>query len=417
MISRRMPKIAVIGNSYDKLNNLESEVVDAYHKEIHQKKREFPGRYFWRGRGKYKNFLKFNFLLEGVPLNSYGIISTLKSDKIEQVYVVGNNATKATIKQLKAQFNTYLKDTGKRLEFVHEGLGIGGFPLHNTLHVARKAIGKNGQVFFLTGDTPLFDVDSIVNMQGIEGKDIVMNFNGKENINGKFLEKYPDVGVFPRYYHFAITHEGISHLSKESNGYILNLDDKILNTAQKFYLMRKGVGEQIKRYVKENIFKSTNTMLSIPLLGYVSAKSYITGTPIGLSSDLLSFVAKSFEDIDFFAAPLHTSPGNLEDIDSDLDYMFISKALELDKTIYKHHEDISELRENMKSLENLEAAFKPANFAKYMNSFFDGINAPRIIDNTGKVKTDEIYSLYPQLTQERINDHNLLHKDYLNNNN
>jgi hypothetical protein len=409
-----MPNIAVIGNSYDKVKNLEQEVITAYQKEIIQKKREFPGRYFWRGTGKHRNLLKFNFLLNDVPLNSYGIISTLKSDNISEVYVVGNKATKATVNQLKRQFSTYMKSTGKKLEFVHEGIGLGGYPLHNTLHVARKAIGKNEQVFFLTGDTPNFDVDSVLSMKGIEGKDIVMNFNGKENINGRFLEKYPDVGVFPRYYHFAITHEGISHLSKESNGYILNLDDKILNTAQKFYLMRKGVGEQIKRYIKENIFKSTDTLMSIPWLGYMGAKSYMTGTPIGLSSDLLSFVAKSFEDINFFAAPLHRAPGNLEDIDSDLDYMLISKALEMDKTIYKHHEDISELRENMKSLEKRESSFKPANFAQYMNSFFDSINAPKIIDNTGKVKTDEIFTLYPQITEERLQDHNRLHQEYLN---
>ncbi|MFT4260856.1 MAG: hypothetical protein ACMXX9_00300 [Candidatus Woesearchaeota archaeon] len=398
-----MIKIGVMGNSYEKLNDLEQKVLNKYSTENIIQRREYPGAYFWRGENEWEKFCKSNFVLDDVPINLRGMISLIKSNK-ERIYVIGNDETKDIFSLVKRQFESYLKQEGKSIEFVHEGTG--SFPLHNTLIKARNAIGKDSQIFFLSGDTPLFDVNSY-KFEDVEDYDVVIDVNSRENINGRFLEKYPELGVYPRYYPVVIQNNGKEHFSKESNGYILTLNDKTISTSQKFYGMRKGGILEIGSYVAKNILKEDISNDASKLI-----KQYVNGEGWKVNSELITRLANNLEKLNVLAIPNHNSPGNLEDIDSHIDYAFLRAAFENDPTIYKYHEDVEEFKEeHMKTLSEINSFFKKDKFAQYFNKFFDRLNIESPITNKGEFKL-EILDKY-NISEERLKDHNTLHKEYL----
>lgn len=394
----------LLGCSYNVRKDLINQVITKRQKEI-SKNRKFFGDYFWRGEGKYSEFMKYNFLLNGVPIFVYGAISAIKSPEIKDVVIVGNSKTGEFTKVLQEQFKSYLKQNDKNLVFVHEGEN-NGYPLENTLKKGQKILG-NKQSMFLTGDTPLVDVDETITSLPIkEEDDIIINLNGFNNINQEFSTKYSE-GVFPRYYHLDFKFEdGTLEPVKESNIYMLKLEDNVIRVADKFFGMRKGITTELIEYFKEDIFKRPikeqgAVFSNAPYLG-TQLLRYVLGFKPQIKSENAQKLARDLEGVIFNISPEHKAPGNLEDADSLQDYMFLQESFIKAPHIYPYAKEVAEFKDRMKNSEKEE-------FVLMMNTFTRDIGYADIFDSEGNFKKGFLYELFPQYTEERNEDHIKLH--------
>lgn len=388
-----MSNIVVFGCSYEKRKNLAHEVREKFDKE--SKKRSFPSHYIWRGEGVWKDNLVYNYLLDGAATFQYGVAKEIMNGYADQIIVVGDKKTQKALEKQKTQLQTEIKGLGKEVKFLYEGEGP--YPLANTLKIVRDEVGEE-LVVFKTGDTPLIEASTQEDFQSKGYYDLTLDFNVKKNLNGEFLEKYGEEGVFPRYYNYMIDGE----LAKEPNDIIMTLNDKTIDLAQEVYELRKGDPLQIARFVLNYVAKPSVFNNAIELVYHIS-KSKLAKEKINVPSSWVERLGKNLADLRLKASLKHENKGNILDIDSVEDYGFANLALLVDPTIYSEHELIKEFKEDfMPKLASQEMFFDKKVQGAYINNFCDLVGVKSPIDKNGDLNPQTVLSY--GFSEQRIKD-------------
>ena len=376
-----------------------------------KKDHKFLNHLILRDKSKKVDRIKFNFLLDGIPIMAYGLMNLAKSD-IEEVVVIGNRDTEKILNEFIKTYNTN-KDY-ERFKFAHEGEELS---LSNTIKKGKEKLNleKNELTLLLPGDIPFcFNLNPIIQDKDIPHYDGILNLNTRERV-GRY---------FPRNYHLRVKKLGIKYYVKEPNVYLFNLNKLDLNLLDVFFGGRKTYSEfkedsnskekgrsyLIKeRFIKDGKWKHTLRALGksslfitpriIPKLTekiiskaentkiYASLKKInstinkriykLTDKPPVMTLKNLESLAKIGIGMNLKVKLTNHDPSTLEDIDSLEDWSYLnSMILELKDhprgpvIIYPYYKEIQQFKEQaMPTLNKKVELYK--NYPKYMNSLFE----------------------------------------------
>lgn len=242
----------IVGFSFDKYPN--SSIADSKTKSkaVEYSKNESrcishliyrcPIKSYVAGKSVEIDNLKFNYMIDGVPIAVYVLRNLFGSD-LKNIAVVGSKETRLIFEMAREAFASEL--IGKNVIFAEEGEELS---LYNTIQKGREALksinGLESRVVSLhAGDLPLdHDKNQIINDPDAEHNDFVINLNCREMIfsDGKNEFSTKDE-FFKRNYYWKFKNiNGFYSLFKEANVYLIN-PQKIDNNLIKFLTgTRKG---------------------------------------------------------------------------------------------------------------------------------------------------------------------------------
>jgi len=354
---------AILSCSYDDSgDNLEEKIL-AYLKKERKAGKEYVTPLFARNGTDAKDFMKFNFSLQGIPLFFYGAFQLFKAG-VEAV-VVGNDDTGFLHEKI-CKFFGITNQT-----FVHEGKPD-EWSFSNTIRKGMPALNLTDteNMILLPGDAPFVDVSSAVNDPDAKKYDAVLALNAKE-INP----------FFPRGYYTALKYKGEIYLLKEPNLWILNLK-KLENEGNRFGLEIFDILFKGRKRHTENdsqmamlknllsdpdgkggyVFSRYRALKAALLLGPANIyklwqwseqrKAGIVekgdDIPI-IKARTAQRVAGSLLDIDGFKIKIKPcqDPAGLIDIDTYLCLYIAENLLSVEPKIYPYYDDLQELRKSV----------------------------------------------------------------------
>ena len=154
--------------------------------------------------------VKFNFLLDGIPIMAYSMMNLFKS-KIKDISIVGNSDSAKIFDNFIDLYN--VNSDYERFKFIKEGDNLS---LSNTIKNGKDSLSLNDGdlTLLLPGDLPLFyNIDNAISDPALFSHDCILNLNTKKG-PGRF---------FPRNYHLNVNERDNIYQVKEPNFYLLNL--------------------------------------------------------------------------------------------------------------------------------------------------------------------------------------------------
>lgn len=409
---------AIIGASYNDSGPNVDEIVRRTAEKEKKAGNRFINHLILRSKVKARDRLKHHFLLPpftedipGVPVLSY-VLKNIEKSSIEEASVVGNEDTEKIVDK----YNGCYDVPEGRFRYADEGEKWG---MSNTIEKGRNALSKKeGMLFFLPGDTPLFisidekikDVDvSFIDEKDGRMYDVILDLNGKRKV-GKF---------WPRNFHWKVIYKGRRYDVKEGNGLLFDPDKTPPKLIDSVYGGRKtymedgsggGRGKTLRDlFIWNGKWKGTLEALEwedIPLIKAIPAlKKYleqgstgskwfarlVLGPPSGLinllTDGIVSVRTKTFEravdytnHVKIKVKVENDDPGTLEDIDSLEDWAYMTQMLnENGSAIYPYFDEMKKFRdEAMPKLMEEVPMYK--DWHGYMNELFEtyGLNLPYV---------------------------------------
>jgi len=329
-------------------------------------------------RDKSENIdnVKFNFLLDDLPIMTYSLMNLYKS-KIKNVAVVGNLDSKRIFEKFIDFYNVNQKYD--RFKFMDEGNNLS---LSNTLIKGKSCleIEDNDLSLLLPGDIPLFyDLEGAINDPSTISHDCILNLNTKDS-----------TGVyFPRNYHLRVDDGKKIHEIKEPNFYLLNLNKVDLGILDIFYggrktysnfdqkdkSLEKGRGYAIKeRFFSNGKWKKTLNSLRGNYCSFLLPLVF-NKSPLLKLNTLESLVDQGI-GLNSKLNLNNNDPGTIEDIDSLEDWAYLNQMFiesKKDKNnrhkFYPYYKTLNKFKgEPMKDLRNELILYK--NYDEHMNNLF-----------------------------------------------
>jgi len=321
--------------------------------------------------------VKFNFLLDGIPIIAYSMMNLFKS-KIKDISVIGNSDSG---KIFDSFVNLYdVNSEYERFKFIYEGEDLS---LSNTLKKGKNSLDLNVEdlTLLLPGDLPLFyNLDNSISDPAIFSHDCILNLNTK-NGPGRF---------FPRNYHLNVSERDIIHQIKEPNFYLLNLNKVNFGILDTFYggrktysnfdsgkcFQEKGRSYLIKeRFLKSGKWKKTLSSLKGNYSSFFLPLIFSNSPTLEVNAleDLISqgIGLKSKINLD------NKDPGTIEDVDSLEDWAYLNQMFIKSKRdnstrhkFYPHYKSLNKFKTGpMNNLREEVSLYN--NFEEYINYLFE----------------------------------------------
>lgn len=218
-------KALILCSYNDSGSKSNSHIIEQANNE-RKKGHKFINHLILRDKTKEIDNVKFNFLLDGIPIMVYSLLNVFRS-RVKDVVIVGNKDSE----QIFNYFIEYYKPNkyGKNFRFVNEGRNL---KLSNTIKKGKDNLNLNPNelTLLLPADIPFFsDLYPIIKDGTNREYDGILNLNSKEKI-GKY---------FPRNYHLDVKKEDKIYRIKEPNLFLFNLSKLDLNIIDMAYGGRK----------------------------------------------------------------------------------------------------------------------------------------------------------------------------------
>ena len=344
-------------------SNLEKKVFEQVNREKEAGK-EFVNHLILRNSSYAKDWLKFNILLDNIPLFLYNLYSMHRAG-FKEVVTVGNDDTGRIHNLFCSHFGI------EGFVFVHEGKPE-EWSMGNTIKKARNTLGsiRDENILFCPGDTPFVDIKGLVGNKCLADYDLVVPFNTKENCGP----------YFPRNYHIKLVDDkGRAYLSKEANAFLMNLDKIEQNRfGEEIYEMafnaRKSyaAGNHQKKFVVELAFKEDGKFSlkrSLNALGIIGPEWFFSEVPSFIlkrkilkqrenDNNLLKVKAEACSRLveyalsipDFHAKMYPTKdPAALIDLDSFEDVIFAEAMLRIaPRQVYPYYDELKDFANGIK---------------------------------------------------------------------
>ena len=364
---------AIITASYDDDGNdgsIEDKAREQLKKEI-EKGYDFPSPVILRDTGRHK-VTKFNFLIDSIPMISFPMMSTSRTD-LEKIAVVGDEITGAVVEA----FSDFFKD--RRFEYGCEGNPC-DWCFSRTIDEGGRILAPRDDelVMVLMGDTPFkWNFEGILNDPDISnGYDVIYNLNSRIRTNRHW----------PRQYHFKISDRGIHLFVKEAQLFLANLSkleevsrklgleeplvDMIYGSRKTHGNKGKSRGEKLEEiFVNEGRWWPTimglGPVYAFQLWNYKSRKK----TPLLKPKNAYRAIQNTTGLRVLFKAD-NNDPGALEDVDGLADWAFMTDMLlRAGDTIYPYYSEIKRFGDAV--MPELRKRFDfYAGFEEYMNYLF-----------------------------------------------
>lgn len=345
-------KSGIVGFSFDSYpsSSIADEESKAKAKKDKEKGSKCISHLILRSTIDYKGLqidnLKFNYMLEGVPIAVYVMRNVLASE-LENIAFVTSKETRRILEMARESF--FAKAIGKNIEFVDEGDKLS---LYGTIKKGYEALRENGPVYFQGGDMPfLTDINPIINDDDIEKYDIILDLNSKERIFvNKFNEVADEFEFFRRNYYWKVEEKNRQAYSvKEPNAYILNPDNIDEDLIEFLTKNRKG-GALSK--AKLLFFALGRSKRKLKLLGLL-AHGLRAGFTKEVSYDYLEKLGNAITNARVRIKVRHRDFARLADIDSLEDWRFYEELVDYAEMkkgglgyIYPYAEDIERFRKD-----------------------------------------------------------------------
>ncbi len=382
----RVPLI-ILASYDDKERELPAgKALMSYVKELARKEKRkkgaFTNHYLWRNSTNHANSLKHNYLLDGKPIIWYSLEAALVSRYISDVVVCTNEDGGKNISAFREFNGKRIKEKAVDYVYVNEG-DPQEWTIEQAVTKSIAELKKKGYSEFVlaAGDEPFVNSFDDIARRDLAGKEIIYDFNSKENIWGISGE---DPGPFPRFYHWRVKvpsadgTERVHHI-KETQAFKSTIQpiEKIATLAYESRKIEKGGWNHL---LKSTLLKKGNLSFALKYilqhehrlgmqLGYDLFKITVNEAYSAAKKNLgLSTYTTEYEKFNFqhYIPKLKTAndilcnslgikgqlivenknPGLLEDVDSLEDLfcleMFLKNA-EKKTDVSKNHEALCEL--------------------------------------------------------------------------
>jgi len=373
---------AIITASYNDYGpNADEEVFRTAEKERNLGHR-FINHLIYRNRQELSDNLKFNYLLDGIPIVAYVMMNLFRSD-LEEIVIVGNSDTE---KIFNAFVDLYtVNQEHEKFRFAHEG---DDWDFENSIRKGMSALElERGELTLLiSGDVPfVFYLKPVLEHEKIGHYDGILNGNTKQRV-GRY---------FPRNYHLRIKHHGKTYDVKEPNLFLFDFHkvkpEKLafLFGGRKTYAefdennIAREVGR--KKVIQYLFLKSFNSPTILPILigklarlgvKYASRDKTPLTFPLNEAKRIASFLLEANIETDIS----NKDPGTLEDIDSLEDWSYLNSMLQIDNPseIYPPYRELARFRDEAMPVLVKEIPLYE-NFPEFINLRFEkfGLIMPR----------------------------------------